>query len=422
MAFYRCGGGGMPSSVKILPTISSASGSVASFSTDLQENLIRLIADITAEQASGTPTPSSPIPITGHSSCVITVKDGDNVTQNTVTIALGDTYYGGTLDVTTGVLMITHGYLYLTGALDETWNYFSVAQGNLFRHSEVTKNYTINGTNTLCNTYLPVTTRTNLTLSGSAGNFDFINDDYSDVTSWRNYLSNNPIQVVYPLTSPTSIQISSAQVETLIGDNRISASTGDVELDYLETVGHKEDLPSDLVTFKNYIKFNGTGLLLPWTINSDYKVEVVFRETTYNNDSAIIGNTQNQNRAHLTTYSNKYYTSMGSAEANFGSWSAGEHTFVNNNGNSKNEFDGVEVTNYTPTTVSEYYTIGSRGTTLTSCPYYGYIKSYKIYSISSGDLLHDLKPCKILNQACFVDAITKKFYGNDSMQAVDNVS
>ena len=423
MAYFRCGGGGLPSTVKLLPTISSASGSVATFDTDLTDNLVSLIANITATQSgSGTPSPSNPRTITGYSSCVITVKDGNDQTQNTVTIALGDTYYGGTLDVTTGILTITHGYLYLTGAASETWNYFSVAQGNLFRHSESTKNYTINGTNTLCNTYNPVTTRTNLTLSGSAGNFDFIDDNYSDVTSWKAYLQNNPIQVVYPLTTALTLQVSAAQIATLFGDNKISASTGDIALEYLETVGHKEDLPSDIITYKNYIKFNGEGIILPWKLNSDYKIEVVFHETTYRNDSCIIGNSYTSTRSHLTEYSNKYYTSTGSSEGNFGTWTSGEHTFINNNGNAHNEFDGVEVTNYTPATDSGVsYTIGCR-VNLTSNAYYGWIKTYKIYSISNGTLLHDLRPAELFNQACLFDVVEKKAYYANNLQAVDTIS
>lgn len=63
MAWYRCGG--TPSEVLSLPTPSEASGAIARFNTDLTENLLSAVADFSASQASGTPTPSTPIPIVG---------------------------------------------------------------------------------------------------------------------------------------------------------------------------------------------------------------------------------------------------------------------------------------------------------------------------------------------------------------------
>ena len=53
--------------IKALPTVSTASGSVATFDTDLTENLIEVVCDIQYSQASGTPTPSDPLPITTFS-------------------------------------------------------------------------------------------------------------------------------------------------------------------------------------------------------------------------------------------------------------------------------------------------------------------------------------------------------------------
>lgn len=181
------------------------------------------------------------------------------------------------------------------------------------------------------------------------------------------------------------------------------------------------------ITLKNYIKFNGNGIVLPWAINADHKLEVVFYESTYVNDGSIIGNSFNAQLSHLTTYSNIYYCSSGTSETNFGSWSSGEHTFIENNGNGKNEFDGIEVTNFNPTTDNNVFrTLGCRART-DSNVYYGYIKSYKIYSISSGVLLHHLKPATIFNSAigvnqdCFIDVVGGGIYLNNSIQAVDTI-
>lgn len=48
--------------------VNSASGSIANFSTSLALPLVAMSAEIVAQQASGTPTPSNPLPITGVSS------------------------------------------------------------------------------------------------------------------------------------------------------------------------------------------------------------------------------------------------------------------------------------------------------------------------------------------------------------------
>ena len=429
MAYFRCGGGGLPSTVKILPTISSASGSVATFNTDLTENLIKCVSAINAEQASGTPTPSSPIPITGHSSCVIKVKDGNDTTQKTVTVSLGQTVYGGTLDVTTGVLTITHAIEDM-GNLSWTYNSTRVAFNTtltgikLPSGADVPSNLVSDSykTETAVSSASAVTSKPDYSILQQVQNATVFvkNSDYTNGATFQTAMTG--VKIVYELATATTVQLSSEQIETLLGTNKISSSTGDVDIEYLETVGHKEDLPQNPLVYKNYAKFNGEGIILPWKLNSDYKIEVVFYETTYRNDACIIGNSYTSTRSHLTEYSNKYYTSTGSSEGNFGTWSSGEHTFINNNGNNHNEFDGVEVTNYTPATDSGVsYTIGCR-VNLTSNAYYGWIKSYKIYSISNGTLLHDLRPAEVLNQACLFDVVEKRAYYANNLQAVDTIS
>lgn len=76
MAWFRCGG--TPSNILALPTPSEASGAIAQFNTDLTENLLHAIAEFSASQASGTPTPSAPIPIVGVDKVNIT-RTGKNL-------------------------------------------------------------------------------------------------------------------------------------------------------------------------------------------------------------------------------------------------------------------------------------------------------------------------------------------------------
>lgn len=77
MGWVRCGLG-TPSSVLSLPTPSEASGVFARFNTDLTENLLSAVAEFSASQASGTPTPSAPIPIVGVDKVNVT-RTGKNL-------------------------------------------------------------------------------------------------------------------------------------------------------------------------------------------------------------------------------------------------------------------------------------------------------------------------------------------------------
>lgn len=170
----------------------------------------------------------------------------------------------------------------------------------------------------------------------------------------------------------------------------------------------------------NYIKFNGYGITLPWTQNSDYKLECAFHEVEYRHDTCITGNsggyTQGQ---YLAAYNSRFDVGTGSNFTNFGSWSAGEHTYINNNENNQSTLDGTATANYNPTTNNYYYTLGCRENG--GMGYYGYIKSFKIYSKSTGELLHHLKPYRINNLAVFRDTIDDVLYTTSLLEAVNTI-
>lgn len=230
----------------ILPA-GTASGAVANFETEVGGvPLVDCKAYIVAQQSAGTPTPSDPLPISGFTSCTVSVADENMSVQDTYAVSWqteAGTVYGGNLDLTTGVLTVDRAYVEYDGSNDESWSYYSVAEGNMFRISATEKDYTISATNTLCNRYKPVYNRTNMTLSGSGRYLDFINDDYSDVTSWRSHLANNNIQVVYLLTTPVTYQLTPTQVEALLGVNNIyNDVNGDTEVSYKDSIQHYIDL------------------------------------------------------------------------------------------------------------------------------------------------------------------------------------
>ena len=61
--------------IKALPTVSTASGAIATFDTDMTENLVEVKCQIVAQQASGTPSPDNPLPIQTYDSLTLYHND-----------------------------------------------------------------------------------------------------------------------------------------------------------------------------------------------------------------------------------------------------------------------------------------------------------------------------------------------------------
>ena len=195
----------------------------------------KLLVAVTAQQAgSGTPSPSNPRAISGWSSANISVSDG--VTPTTVTIAFGDTYYGGVLDVTNGKLTVTHK---IEDLGNYTWTLTSGVFYNTVSDKENTnKNYVI------CSCFEPVqdnavsvgNASTKLTsdnqiiasISTGTPRLYVRADSYSDATAFTSAVTGQ--KVVYELAEPVVINLTPEQITTLLGLNNIYADCGDIQL------------------------------------------------------------------------------------------------------------------------------------------------------------------------------------------------
>ena len=189
-------------------------------------------------------------------------------------------------------------------------------------------------------------------------------------------------------------------------------------------------LQGGVITYKNYVHFtDGIGFTLPFTINADYKITVVFNDTVYKLGNAIIDNTYSSNYlrfgGYQTSANNGYYSSRGTQVSFWGTWSSGTHTFICNNGNSHNIFDGVEVATYIPTTLaSANIHLGGgdiHGEEQRTSPD-TYISRFKIESLSTGDVICDLRPA-IQGQSthCMYDIINDIAYTSSGLEAVDDI-
>lgn len=160
--------------------------------------------------------------------------------------------YGGSLDVTTGVLTVTHRFVEFDGS--ETWSLTYTGQGqypafwcdieagvNAVTNSGIFSlaEYRNIGPGTLA-----YGARVYINSGSSAAirlmcRFENQPDNAADfaalVSEWAQ--GGTPLQAVYPLATPEVYQLPPAKVRTFLGANSISASTGSVSVVYRADTG-----------------------------------------------------------------------------------------------------------------------------------------------------------------------------------------
>ena len=182
-----------------------------------------------------------------------------------------------------------------------------------------------------------------------------------------------------------------------------------------------------IVTFKNYAKFNGTGLILPFQLNDDYEVHCEFYIATYAHDKYIVGSSCSWNdwskTPYIAMYNNNFIVGLGSgsgsAMATIAPFTSGLHEYISNTSDNKVYLDEYSLS-FTPRTMDYNYTLGCE-VSITELPFTGYIKSFKIYSKSTGDLLHHIKPCLFNNIPALCDVIDNTLIFGSGLQVVDEI-
>jgi len=147
------------------------------------------------------------------------------------------TVYGGTLNVVSGELVVTHGVKFLDGS--ETWIWHSgtnslartvipngVVTDGVTQFNSYTKNSTLKDN--------PWAGRKNGTLGMFYGLSSLYvkHQDITDAESAKAFFTANPTTVVYELAAPITYQLTPQEVKTLLGQNNIWADTGDAEAEY----------------------------------------------------------------------------------------------------------------------------------------------------------------------------------------------
>lgn len=156
-------------------------------------------------------------------------------TGRSITISLGQTVYGGKLDVLSGELTIDRAMVDL-GTL--TWVYDTTTHPTwAFFRTIISERKA--GWNNFINSIYPLTTsqydRTgDKVITGasyySGKNIIVRDTSYTDATAFKTAVTGQ--QLVYELATPIEIQLSANQLNSLYGQNNIWADSGDAEVEY----------------------------------------------------------------------------------------------------------------------------------------------------------------------------------------------
>lgn len=236
----------------------TATGNPATFTTTLVRPLKVCKANFAPVQAgSGTPSPENVRPISGWDGLTVyhSGADTSNPEEIAVTFGAAGTVYGGTVDLVTGVLTVTHIYKEFA-ASDFTQYYPSgttysdrictakallpgVSTGSGNPQGAVIANNMLCDVNGAANT-IKATDAPYMAMSGTSGNtslFIMFPDSYSisSLTAGKEWITNNPTGAVFLLSTPQTVQLDPQTIRTLAGTNTVwSNANGNLEITYIK--------------------------------------------------------------------------------------------------------------------------------------------------------------------------------------------
>lgn len=154
------------------------------------------------------------------------------------------TVYGGYVDIVSGVLTVYKVIRQWTSTDSNTWSKYGT---NIFYNTWDNNSYEPStlgeASETICNTYKGVEKAlANLLIgeycfnskgiSSSKASIAIRNDNFTSGADFKNSL-NPPLQLVYPLATPQTYQLTAQQIKSLLGENNVWADTGDVDVHYV---------------------------------------------------------------------------------------------------------------------------------------------------------------------------------------------
>ena len=203
-----------------------------------------------------------------------TATDYEPYNGETYHTALGQTVYGGVLDVVTGKMTIEWAMREFDGSRDEAWSFREGANRNRVVLPDVDERTGSYNTDILGN-YITATDgadpnpqvwKANINALGNL--LVGIPSSIGNISKWVEYLSQNPLQIVYKLASPQTISLDKQTIALLQGQNNVWSEDGKVEVVYTKAISgatqfdiegvytiyyHTEDECGNETTVKRYL-------------------------------------------------------------------------------------------------------------------------------------------------------------------------
>lgn len=214
-------------------------GAIVSFETDSEKTFTELTATIAPKQSgSGTPSPDNVRPIAGWTEVTVFVSPTeDEEDATTHTTDLGRTVYGGTVDLVSGVLTVTHALVDL-GTL--TYSRISSSAGvYMFTGYPTGIKTAIAGEKLLaCEMYNAIPTinasiatdtmlpNGSVCQSSGGGSVRIRDDNYTDPTDFKSSVDGRMLAI--PLATPTTYTLTPQTINTLLGVNNVWAESGSI--------------------------------------------------------------------------------------------------------------------------------------------------------------------------------------------------
>lgn len=145
---------------------------------------------------------------------------------------LGQTVYGGTLDVVSGLLTVTHQYIS---------DFSNIAFGLNGRATNFTEIYTAisptkaNGIDNIISNMLETGKYDYGGINGRSGNgnvYFLVPPSIETALEGKQWLIDNGVTICYELATPQTYQLTPQQIQTLVGQNNVWSEDGEISLAY----------------------------------------------------------------------------------------------------------------------------------------------------------------------------------------------
>ena len=145
------------------------------------------------------------------------------------------TVYGGTLDLTAGLLAVTHAGVNITATnrYEKDGGYYWNTTGSAQKIPDIKET----NAGLICNRLIK---QSNISVTHAEGKIAFFQNGIIrwkeqgslSLVDYNAYLVQNPLQIVYEMATPQTYQLTPTEIMMLLGENNVWADTGNATLSY----------------------------------------------------------------------------------------------------------------------------------------------------------------------------------------------